>query len=460
MTPLIRESVMLPGMNFLFRILCLWGLALMADHKLGAVELMVETDRSYYIEGTDNTVFVQATVSAPPVSGDTPPARRNLGLVVDRSGSMTGPLIQALRQSVINALEQLSPDDVISLVAFGSEVETVLEAQPRSHIQRIAQTVNRIEPAGGTALYDALNQAAAQVRRNASADSIDHLLVICDGKPNKGPREPEDFARLAELFASEGITVSTIGLGPDFDEDLLADLARLGRGRFHYASDGSSLDTAISADFGNFQFLIGHDAVLKLNFSTRSRKIESLGWNQGIVDEHSITWNLPYLTSGQTNVLTAEVEVQSYQSHISISDFASASLEWTDVNGERQSVETSAVSISFSTSPKAGDLTLNRKVFKTAVNHLVTEAMQEAIELIDEGKFDRARKVLERVRGRVVWVNNDIDEPEIIEQVQLLTAYLEEVRARGLNQVDRKILRSGLFNRFNPPMADDKEEKN
>ena len=116
--------------------LLLMALAASAGRGQPQIALEAATDRSLYPADSRSTVYVEARIRPIAVSADpglpVPPSTvRNIVFVLDRSGSMAGEPIQALRHALVAALNSLSDRDVVSVVLFGSEVETAIEAQRR-----------------------------------------------------------------------------------------------------------------------------------------------------------------------------------------------------------------------------------------------------------------------------------------------------------------------------------------
>jgi hypothetical protein len=85
--------------------------------------------------------------------------------------------------------------------------------------------------------------------------------------------------------------------------------------------------------------------------------------------------------------------------------------------------------------------------------------MQRSIELIDKGDFKRALRALRHAQDDAQSLNDDLEDPQAKARIGQLETYLAEVQARGLNQLDRKILRSGLFNKFETPTEEPKDKK-
>jgi Ca-activated chloride channel family protein len=155
-------------------------------------------------------------------------------LVIDRSGSMTGLPMEMAKKAAKATLEVLGSDDVIEVIAFDSGPQRYVKMQPARNRSRIRGLISRIQPGGGTEIFSALDAAyndltVTQARRK-------HVILLTDGKaPSSGIRD------LVTAMIAESITVTTVGLGGDVDEQLLKMIADVGGGRFHQAPDPNSL---------------------------------------------------------------------------------------------------------------------------------------------------------------------------------------------------------------------------
>ena len=417
--------------------------------------LDVATDRDLYLEGGHNKVYVEARIRTPSPANATSPATNNLAFVLDRSGGMAGAPIQALRQALSLALNSLADSDVVSVVLFGSEVETLVEARRHDQLGDPDKILAQIEPAGGAALYDALNQGAAQLRRYAGPGTINHLVLVTSGRPTKGPRELDDFSRLAGLFAQEGITLSTIGVGPDFNEDLLAALARAGNGHFHYADRPEKLAEALQSEAAPQRALIARDAVLTFEFDRECTEMESYGWSPATIKDETVSLHFPYLFAGQDlSVLASAVMPARFIRF----KFVTVRLTWKGTDDQVKEI-VKPVMVILERNGTAVRNSANPAVVQATVSALISEGMQNAIEQIDKGNFRRAIKELRSAHEDAVSMNDDPSDPVLAAKIKRLEAYLAEVQARGMNQLDRKILRSGLFNQFESPTADDHPDK-
>jgi Ca-activated chloride channel family protein len=444
---------------------CALGLGAGALCAQPVITLEAEPDQSFYREDAASEIFVQArirTALAPAATAGAPAESaplRNIAFVLDRSGSMDGDRMAALQAALTGALDSLADRDVVSVVVFGSEVETLIEAQRCDQARETLARSGPMESAGGAALYDGLSQGAAQARRYAGPGTVNQLLLVTDGAATKGPRERDDFVRLVETFAREGISVSTIGVGDEFEEDLLATLARIGGGGFQFADQPAKLNEAILREVAPRQAIVANDAVLTIEYRGMCDDVKAHGARVAAVVKNTVTYRFPQLTAGQELSVLASGQLDSFRTQSMQRDLVRVRLRWTDpASGEVRELA-QAVTVRFS--PETRDLvdSFNIRVYRAAVAALISEGMQKSIEQVDKGDFRRAVRELRRTRDRARDVNYYPEDPEIDAMVARLDAYIAEVQARGMNVLDRKILRSGLFNQFEMPTEDMVEAK-
>lgn len=434
----------------------LWANSVSAQSTL---TLDVATDREFYRAEARNKIYVETRVGATAAASSLTaplPANRNITFVLDRSGSMAGASIQGLRHAMALCLNTLADHDIVSVILFGSEVETLVEAKSRDQLGDLTALLAQIEPAGGAALYDALNQGAAQLRRHAGPATVNQLVLVTDGPPTKGPRELEDFSKLAEALAREGFTLSTIGLGPDFNEDMLSTLARIGNGHFRFANQPEKLSEALQAEIAPQRPLVARDALLTITFKPSCEDVASYSWKLASIDQQTVTYHFPYLFADQEISVLASAVAPAQKSSLTL---ASVRLRWTDLSEGKLREIVQQLSVQFERDENAIRTSTNTAVARTSTGILISEGMQQAIEQIDKGDFRRALRALRRARDEALNLNYDLDDPQISARVRQLETYLGEVQARGMNQLDRKILRSGLFNQFETPTEEAADKK-
>lgn len=173
----------------------------------------------------------------------------NLALAIDVSGSMGGDKIEAARRAALAVAGALGSRDRLSLVAFDSTAELLLEARPMDQAGRTAaaNAIRRLEVRGGTNLFDGWLLAAEHVALAQAGDpqGSHRLVLLSDGQANEGVTDRAELARHAGELLARGIVTSTVGIGDGYDEELLGAMAEAGGGRLHDAAEAPEIGEVV-----------------------------------------------------------------------------------------------------------------------------------------------------------------------------------------------------------------------
>src|ERR1022692_2189384 len=210
-----------------------------AQSEDGPIRLRVDVDRTVLPADCTGRAVVNIRLDCPrpPESERRPPVHPPL--VIDPSGSLAGAKIAQGREAALDIVRRLAPDDIMSLIAFDTQVETLVPAQRVGAARaRLEAAICNIEPGGYTALYGGVARGAQEVRRFIEDPNfVSRIILVSDGIANVGPSSAEDLGRLGASLVKEGISVTTVGLGLDFNEDLMPRRAQQSHraGRVHGA---------------------------------------------------------------------------------------------------------------------------------------------------------------------------------------------------------------------------------
>jgi Ca-activated chloride channel homolog len=158
----------------------------------------------------------------------------NLSLVLDRSGSMHGVKLQAAREAAALLVRRLSPDDVVSVVAYDDQVHTVAAPAKGDAQASLARDIERLETGGSTNLSGGWLRGRELVSQHLLERGVNRVILMTDGLANIGIRDPQQLTGLAAQGKSDGVTTTTIGFGSDYDEHLLRAMADAGGGNMYY----------------------------------------------------------------------------------------------------------------------------------------------------------------------------------------------------------------------------------
>jgi len=146
----------------------------------------------------------------------------NIGLVLDRSTSMKGEKLAKLKEATYQLIDSLHGEDILSLITFGDRASAVLSGYRGTHKPQMRAAVASISAGGGTEIYQGLQVGLDQVRLQHFGHAIDHLVLLTDGQTYG---DEELCLQLAEEAARSNVSITTLGIGTDWNDALLDEIA-------------------------------------------------------------------------------------------------------------------------------------------------------------------------------------------------------------------------------------------
>lgn len=158
----------------------------------------------------------------------------NLCLVIDRSGSMEGPPLEYVKQACSHVVDLLTPNDVLSIVTFEETVDVLMPPQRVVSKEPIKAGIQRLMPGNTTDLYGGMSLGAQQLAQTADPGRATRMIVLSDGDPTTGIKDFASLVNQAGDIKTRGITVTFLGFGPDYNEELLAGMAKKAGGNYYF----------------------------------------------------------------------------------------------------------------------------------------------------------------------------------------------------------------------------------
>jgi len=163
----------------------------------------------------------------------------NLALVIDRSTSMKGARLDRVKQAVHRIIDTLRPDDILTLVSFSDRAEVVVEATPVQEKSALKAMVSVMQASGGTEIFQGMQEGIKQLRRTLDRRRVNHLILLTDGQTYG---DEEQCLRLAHEVSAEGISISAIGIGEEWNDAFLDDLASRTGGTSTYINSPAAVE--------------------------------------------------------------------------------------------------------------------------------------------------------------------------------------------------------------------------
>ena len=234
---------------------------------ISTAPFVVEVDFDRRLVPRDGRAFVRVAVTG---IKDRAHARRpvELTLAIDRSGSMWGAKLAHAKRAAKEALATLNPGDTMRVIAFGSEAREIASGPVSSqNLAEAAGAIDRLGARGDTNMLGALKLVArkpfAGVRR---------LFLVSDGHPDRS----SGLSHHVEVLAERGVVTTTLGVGLDYNEDLMANLADSGRGNYYFVEHAHQLAEIFTREVRELDKVVATNAVLDVE-SLAGLQLKALG---------------------------------------------------------------------------------------------------------------------------------------------------------------------------------------
>lgn len=163
----------------------------------------------------------------------------NLALVIDRSTSMRGTRLDKVKQAVHRIIDSLGPQDKISLVSFSDRADLVIETTPVLEKATLKAMASTMQASGGTEILQGMTLGAKQLQKSLDHSFVNHLILLTDGQTYG---DEEQCLQLADQLQNQGISISAIGIGEEWNDEFLDDLASRTGGTSEYINSPSAVE--------------------------------------------------------------------------------------------------------------------------------------------------------------------------------------------------------------------------
>jgi Ca-activated chloride channel family protein len=172
--------------------------------------------------------------------------------------------IDFARQAAAFAVQQLLPTDRVSVTIFDGEVDTIVPNAPAEDKGRVVDLIQRVQPRGSTALHGGWKEGARQVGEHLLPGAVNRVLLLSDGQANEGETNPERIADDVKRLTAEGVSTTALGLGDDYNEDLLEAMAQAGDGNYYYIESPAQLADVFQTELRGLMATVGKRVSLGL----------------------------------------------------------------------------------------------------------------------------------------------------------------------------------------------------
>ena len=319
----------------------------------------------------------------------------NVAFVIDRSGSMSGDRIEQAREAAIMAVQRLGPQDIASVVVFDTRANVLVPAGYVVNPVDFAEPIRRIGIGGSTAIHDGVLSGRGEVLKFLDPRRLNRIVLLSDGQANVGPSRVEDFARLGKVLMAEGVSVSTVGLGLDYNEDLMLELARASDGNHAFARNPSDLISIFDREFNDVLASCAQTVSIDIDLKPGVRVVRAIS-REGTIEAHKAEFRMNQVYARAEHYVLLEVE---FAKDIAVSgerEFGVVKVAYTNArSGGAEAIDT-PIRARFSKSDAEVNAGADLKVRESVVEQVARARAREAVALHDKGRFEEARTLFKQ----------------------------------------------------------------
>jgi Ca-activated chloride channel family protein len=257
----------------------------------------------------DTSFYLRIRITAPKVEIERQPL--HLALVFDRSGSMQEEAkIGYVRKAAHLVVDNLTKRDHVAFIAYNHQVQVLVLTHPVVNREYLHHRIDELYADGYTNLSGGLLEGCAQLDKRLGEPGIHHVILLTDGLANRGITDPNVLVRVVDQCARRGISVSTIGVGTEYNESLLGRIAQAGGGRYVYVAKPDQIPSAFEQELGAMLSVVAQNARLKIEMPLGVEPLQVYSREEPLQPD-KLELDLGDLTSGDERTLLVRFRVST-----------------------------------------------------------------------------------------------------------------------------------------------------
>jgi len=349
-------------------------------------------------------------------------------LVIDRSGSMAGDGIENARFSADRFIRRLADGDRLAVVSYATDVTVDFQLQEVTATSRTEalRTVARIEEGGGTNIEGGLQAAARMLERAAEDGSVRRLILVSDGRPTEGSRDERTLTGYTQRLRAIGVSSSALGVGLDYNEDLMARLADEGGGRYHYLREPKHLAKILDDELSHAAKAVARDVVVELPSDLGGFLVESVpGY---AMTSGSVTRvMLGDLAAGEERRVLVALTTPTVAEDRAF-QFAGPTVRYKTLSVEARAVANpnDAFRVSSTTDATALDESRRGDVLARVLQYRAAETLERSMNDYAKGDVQAAKKNIEDTRALMESANRTLKDKAVADELANLSRVYDE----------------------------------
>ena len=353
----------------------------------------------------------------------------NLALVIDKSGSMAdADKLSRVKEALLTLVNQLRETDVLSIVVFDSEAQVLMPARTLSDKESIKRLISGIQPGSSTNIHAGLMLGYQEALRNYRREATNRVVLLTDGIANQGVTNPDRIASDSLSFNDRGIDLSTIGVGLDLNKDLLRQLAKSGRGLFHFVADAQDITKVFVKEVQSLVSPVASEPNLEIEYDSGLELAQLYGYEPRF-HSNGVSIKLDNMNSGMTQVVLLRFKLTGkppFNWRLPVR----VRFTYYDLEQNRQVTKTEASSLTWKDGPVA-DMLVDDEVGKNYTIAQLAQAIHDMAAASENQRYRDAEKLLTAAIAKTYQRYPNLEDEDIERTLMIAQKYQEVLRKQN-----------------------------
>ncbi len=362
----------------------------------GVLKLDAGISHGYLASGSQQDVYAAIDISAKKIEGATRPPL-NLAVVIDRSGSMRGTKLDYAKRAAMRLVDKLTPDDRLAVVSYATGVSINMTSRKATGAAKASMraAIQAIEAGGGTNIYDGYARGVQQVRRFKTDETINRVVLLSDGKATVGDTNPYDLQNMARRYLRQGVSLTTMGMGLDYNEDLLSAMADQGSGNYYFIDKPTSVVSIFQSEFQGLAATVARNTSLVISLADGVEIEELYGFSHDSTNNQVLVSLAEFQSGENKNIL---LKLRANAGAAGKRPIMKVDLSYQDVASDSAKNEHVRLASVSTNDIQKTTTEVNVDVISRVQQVEVAQSLKDAMAAYEKGDAQQAQQVLRRRR--------------------------------------------------------------
>lgn len=322
----------------------------------------------------------------------------NISLVLDRSASMEeAKKIEYTKEAAGALIDNLTENDFLSIVAYDTDTEIISAAAPVTQKNLLKHKIGQVFAGGTTNLSGGLSEGYEQVLKNRKENFVNRIILLSDGVANVGVTDERSLLSLAKKYRKQGISITTLGVGTDFNEDLMIGLAEYGAGNYYFIRNPEKIPEMLQRELKQLLAVIAQNIRVEIYPKSGVEVVGTYdgGYGQEKIRDGGVRFSLGDISFGDRKIMIIELKLSEQKK--GKRDVVNIKITYDDVlTGRGRVEEEKDISVTYTDNAGLVKSSEDEEVNKYIRISCAAEMMHKAMKTLDAGLYRQTIDMLRK----------------------------------------------------------------